>query len=159
MTGDYLSHDAEAVAITQAERDWFRDNLKPPDNWKIWIGRYQGNKGIWTHYVVPILGTKDIVDFEDNTLSPPDTQATTFVIGQLCVHVLSSSGDPTIVTRWNWPFTSRIGLNLPRIFPPKEAVIVWPPNSLSEFEIELVSTTFERVIEIARRSIAGRRLV
>jgi hypothetical protein len=30
MTGDYLHHDATAVAITQGERDWFRDNLTPP---------------------------------------------------------------------------------------------------------------------------------
>jgi hypothetical protein len=157
MTGDYLSRDTTAVAISQAERDWFRDHGSPPENWKIWIGHYPGRRGIWTHYVVSILNAQQSREIDDDGLAAPNTQATTFVIGNLCVHVLS--GEPGLVAGWNWPFGSRIALNLPRLFPPKEEVIVWPPKSLTDFEVELISTALERVIAGASQSMIGRRIV
>lgn len=156
MTGDYLSHDATAVGISQKERDWFRDHKAPPENWRIWIGHYPGRKGLWNHYVVPILDAKDVLHATTNSLARPNTQTTTFVIGNFFVHAMS--GDPPTVARWTWPFGSRISLNLPQIFPPKETFIAWPPQRLTDFEVELVTNAFERVIDGASRSISGRRL-
>jgi hypothetical protein len=158
ITGDYLPRDATATAISQGERDWFRDHGVPPDNWKIWIGNYRRQKGIWNHYVVPILAAEDVPQGTTDGLAQPNTQSTTFVVGDLLVHVLSSTGDRNLVPRWIWPIGSRIGLNLPQIFPPKESLIVWPPQSLSDFEVELVSSSLEWVIEGAARSMMGNRL-
>jgi hypothetical protein len=109
--------------------------------------------------VVPILEAKDVPAIAVDGLAPPNTQATTFVIGQLVVHVMSTSGDPQTVAGWGWPFNSRIRLNFPQIWPPTESIIAWPPQTLSDFEVELIATAFERVIDGASRSIVGRRLV
>jgi hypothetical protein len=157
MTGDYLSHDDTAVAISQEERDWLRDNETTPRNWKIWIGHYTGRKGRWTHFVVPILEAKDVPDSVIDGIAQPNTQTTTFVIGNLFVHVIS--GDPDTISRWIWPAGSPLTLKLVQIVPAKESIVVWPPIGLTDFEIELISTAFERVIDGASRSLTGLRLV
>jgi hypothetical protein len=157
MTGEYLTQDAGAISISQSERDFLRDNRAPPSNWRIWIGHYTAKKGMWHHFVVPILNRKDVVNTPGSRLAPPNTQSTIFIIGNLCVYVLSSTGDPDIVSRWNWPPNSRFALHLPQIFPPKESFIVWPPQSLTQFEVEWVSAALERVIEGASRSSFLRR--
>jgi hypothetical protein len=54
---------------------------------------------------------------------------------------------------------SRIGINLPQIFPQKESAIVWPPQSLSHFEVELIGDAFQRVIDGASRGMLGNRIV
>jgi hypothetical protein len=149
MTGEFLSFDPTAIAISQAERDWLRDFQTPPKNWKIWIGHYPRRKGIWTHYVIP-LRAKDIFNVPDDPLALPNTQTTTFVIGNLFVHIFSSIGDPQMVSRWVWPPGSLISLKLPQIFPPKEDLIAWPPQGLTDFEVELVETSVERVFAGAR---------
>jgi hypothetical protein len=158
ITSDYLPRDPAATAISQAERDWFRDQKAPPDHWKIWIGVYRRQKGIWNHYVVPILDSKYISKGPGDPLAQPNTQSTTFVVGDFLVHVLSSTGDPNLTARWIWPLGTRIGLNLPQIFPPKESLIVWPPQSLSDAEVNIVSDALERVIEGAARGLTGARL-
>jgi hypothetical protein len=159
ITSDYLSHDNTAIAISQGERDWFRDNGTPPQDWKIWIGHYTGRKGRWTHFVVPILEAKGISELKDNDFAQPNTQTTTFVVGNLFVHVISTSGDPSTVSRWIWPSGSPLTLKLVQIAPTRESIVVWPPQSLTDFETELISTAFERVIDGASRSLTGRRLV
>jgi hypothetical protein len=158
ITSDYLPRDPSAIAISQAERDWFREHKAPPDHWKIWIGDYRRQKGVWNHYVVPILDSNNILHRPDGPLAQPNTQSTTFVVGNLLVHTLSSTGDLDLAARWNWPFSTRIGLNLPRIFPLKESFIVWPPQTLSDAEVNIVSDALERVIEGAALGVVGTRL-
>jgi hypothetical protein len=103
MTGEYLTRDATAVAISQGERDWFRDHGTPPAHWKVWLGHYQRHRwqGRWQHFVVPILDAKHVLRTEEDRRAPPNTQATTFVIGNLYVHTMSTSGDPNIIAGWD----------------------------------------------------------
>jgi hypothetical protein len=159
VTAEYLTRDETAVAISQVERDWLRDHRTPPENWKIWIGYYPGRKGIWDHYVVPILGAEDAPQITSDGFAQPNTQTTTFVVGNLLVHALSSTGDTDLVSRWNWPAASRVGLNLPQIFPRKESFIAWPPNGLTDFDVKLVSGALGKVIDDASRGILGNRIV
>jgi hypothetical protein len=132
MTGEYLSFDTTAIAITQSEKDWFRVHQTPPKTWKIWIGHYPGSKGVWNHFVAHLRG-KGIRNPSYDPLALPNTQTTSFVIGNLFVHVFSSTGDPQMVARWVWPFGSMISLKLPQIFPPKEGFIAWPTQGLTNF--------------------------
>jgi hypothetical protein len=81
MTSEYLVRDPTAISITQAERDWLRDNRTPPADWKIWIGRARTPMGLWHHYVVPIAGSQDFREASSERLSTPNTQTTTFSIG------------------------------------------------------------------------------
>ena len=157
MTGDYLSRDSTAIAISQGERDWFRDSGIPPENWKIWIGHYAGSKGRWSHFVVPILDANSISDIKNDGFAQPNTQTTTFVIGNLFVHIIS--GDADTVSRWVWPSGSPLTIKLVQITPTRESIVVWPPQSLTDFELDSISTAFERVIDGASRSFGGRRLV
>jgi len=100
ITGDYLPRDPDAIAVSQAERDYFRDNGMPPlDSWKIWIGDYRKQKGVWDHYVVPILGAKDSSDLTAGSFAQPNTQSTTFVVGNLFVHAISSTGDRDLISK------------------------------------------------------------
>jgi hypothetical protein len=115
MTAEYLTHDLTSIAISQADRDWFRDHGSPPENWKIWIGRYHGNRGQWTHFVVPVL-SRGTTNSADDRRAAPNTQTTTFIVGRLLVHVMSTSGDPDIISRWVWPLGSRLAVHLPQIF-------------------------------------------
>jgi hypothetical protein len=158
MTGDYLPRDPSAIAITQSERDWLRDHGTPPENWKIWIGDYRRQRGVWNHYVAPILDAKESVQRTTDRLAQPNTQSTTFVVGDLFVHTISSTGDRDLIKGWVWPLTSRFAIHLPQIFPRRESFIVWPPQSLTDFDVELISSTMERVIEGAARGMTGSRL-
>jgi hypothetical protein len=38
MTAEYLTHDLTSIAISQADRDWFRDHGSPPENWRFGSG-------------------------------------------------------------------------------------------------------------------------
>lgn len=162
MTGEYLTRDTTAVAVSQGERDWFRDHGTPPPNWKVWLGHYQRYRwqGRWAHFVLPILDAKHIVRTEEDRRAPPNTQTTTFIIGNLLVHTMSTSADPDIVARWDWggPTTRLSKQRLVQIVPPKESIVVWPPPSLTDFEAQFVANAFDSVIDAASRSAFGNRL-
>lgn len=116
MTDEYLTRDPTAAAISQGERDWFRDHGTPPPHWKVWLGHYQRYRwqGRWAHFVVPILDAKHILRTEEDRRAPPNTQTTTFVIGDLYAHTMSTSGDPSLIARWDWvvaPHASLIALS------------------------------------------------
>ncbi len=145
MTGEFLSLDPTAIAISQKERDWLRDHGSPPDNWKIWIGHRPSRNSFWNHYIVP-LNAKNVLNLSNDSLALPDTQTTTFIIGNLFVHIFSSTGDPSIVSRWSWSPHPGLYLRLPQIFPLKDELIVWPPQGLTDFEVEMVSDAVEDVL-------------
>ena len=91
MTGEYLSRDPENIAVSQAERTWFKKNRVPPDNWRILIGKYRRDewKGQWYHVSMPIYSAKDIPRAKASNVRLPNHQTTSFVVGQLYVHVFS----------------------------------------------------------------------
>jgi hypothetical protein len=76
------------------DRRWIRETLEPPPMWKVWIARYVGDApgAHWCrHYGLQLVSSPD-------ELVPHhvcDTQATTYVMGQLCAHVFGSTTIPT----------------------------------------------------------------
>ena len=62
MTGEYLDRDADAIGVSQADRDHLMQTGTAPPHWKIWIGRYIGYAlpGPWQHYTVPIVEGQDV---------------------------------------------------------------------------------------------------
>jgi hypothetical protein len=81
-------------AATDQDRRWIRETLEPPPMWKVWIARYVGDApgAHWCrHYGLQLVSSPD-------ELVPHhvcDTQATTYVMGQLCAHVFGSTTIPT----------------------------------------------------------------
>ena len=156
MTGEYLTRDPADIAISQTERDWFRDNAgRAPDNWKVWIAHYQRYRwqGRWWHCTMPILDAAHVVKKFDDRLAPPNTQATTFVIGNLYVHAMS--GDSSLVSRWAW---GQVRDRLVRIVPPSEGVVAWPRPSLTDAEANHIATALDALVDAAGRSAFGRRM-
>jgi hypothetical protein len=163
MTGEFLDKEPIVgnIAVSQAEREWLWKHGTPPsEGWRIWIATYQRYKwpGRWVHLVVPVLEAKDVPSSALADYPPPNTQTTTFVIGELYVHVMSTSGNPDIVSRWVWPAASRPGRLLIQIWPARESIVAWPSESLTDGDADFIATAYDRVIDAASRSILGRRI-
>ena len=95
-------------AATAIDRILLKERCEPPPNWQVWIARYVGDTPDehWCrHYGLQLVSSPD------EAVGPPkcDTQATTFVIGQLCAHVFSSTSMPD--------FEGYTGATLCRIWP------------------------------------------
>lgn len=159
MTGEYIDRDPTAIAVSQADRDHLMAHQEAPPGWRVWIARYVPHRwpGRWLHFTVPILEGSDVSGDPDNRLRPVNTQSTTFVIGELTVHSLSSASQP-IVDRWQWPPDSRLNWLAPRISPLRESMLAWPPDSLRDDEADLMANGFSRMIDAASRSVTGHRL-
>jgi hypothetical protein len=163
MTGEFLDRDIseQSVAISQAEREWLWKNSSPPkQNWRVWIARYQRYRWVsqWFHFTVPILEAEEIPKPGDPDYRSPNTQTTTFVIGELYVHVMSTFGRSEIVDRWVWPIGSRPATLLAQIWPRRESVITWPTDSLTNGDADFIASAFGRVIDVASRGVLGRRI-
>jgi len=159
MTAEFMKRDPETIAVPQHEREWLWKNGTAPPNWRIWIGRYQRHKwvGQWVHIALPVLESKDIPN--DGTPTLPNTQVTTFVVGQLYIHVMSCLY-PEIVTQWTWGWgpAPEVGRLLVQISPLKESLIAWPPASLTDQSADLIASAFDRYITLLDRSILGLKL-
>jgi hypothetical protein len=120
------------IAITKEERTYIWKYRMPPLHWRIWIGRYQGTKwkpARYSHHGFKINFSPTL---EHYLLSPKfeeqaqcNSQSSTFVIGDLFIHVISSVHHELV---------SRFQPNLQQLWPsPKEPFlhlipqkIIWP---------------------------------
>ena len=111
--------DLNTISIPLNDHHFMYENGEPPPEWKIWIARYVGDQHdrfVLRHYAM------QLADFPNVLVEPHkcDTQVTTFVLGQFCVHTFRS----TILGRPNMPDYEVV--NMPRIWPPIENNINWP---------------------------------
>jgi hypothetical protein len=153
MTGEFIDRDPLGQGITLAERQLLWKQSAIPPNWRIWVARYQRYKwkGQWIHFTLPIFGSEDSSSLQPGDPAAPNTQTTTFVVGELYVHVMSSTGYPDLPAKWIWP-TSRLAR------PARENFIAWPPESLTDGDADTIPTLFSNVIDKASCSLLGRRL-
>jgi hypothetical protein len=161
MTAEFIDRDPKTIAITADERKYLMDNRVPPSTgWRIWIARYRRNKWVpqWIHFTFPILGAQDTKGMNPGDFAYPNTQATTFVIGELLVHALSSTGYPELSARWVWPPRTRVSTLLTQIWPPRESFIAWPPAALTDRDADFVPAALRHVIDGASRTMMGRQI-
>jgi hypothetical protein len=152
MTSEYLAKDPSTRAISQADRDFLRSNLRSPESWRVWIGSYNRStwKGQWVRTSASIL---DVANYPESGTAPPNTQTTTFIIGKLYVHVMSSFF-PEHAALWDWRPTPRARALLVEIWPVKHGIIAWPRVALSDRDARLFSMSFfNAVSEIGRNTI------
>src|SRR5258708_4298952 len=85
MVAEYF--DPKQIAVPLEERQYLRDHLRPPDNWRIWIGNYEREKwaGQWAHGAAGVHSIRT----PTRNLDRPNTQSTTFVVGHLYANVFS----------------------------------------------------------------------
>jgi hypothetical protein len=158
MTAEYIDVDPYSIAVPQSEREWLMDNGTVPPGWRIWIGNYQRHKWIsrWSHFTFPMLDARDVPTSDHSEPPLPNTQVTTFTVGRLYVHVMSSVHADT-VAKWYWglgpaPIEGRL---LAQIFPHKESIIAWPPQSLSDQSADGIAGAFKRYTDAISLSLLG----
>jgi hypothetical protein len=105
--------DLEMQGVPVSDRRQLMTNGYPPfDTWRIWIARFGGAnpEDHWSrHFGMQVVSSP-------NEISRPhkcNTQVTTMVIGELCVHLISSSVMP-----------------VPRGYFGIELTPIWPPTNL-----------------------------
>jgi hypothetical protein len=85
---------------TKSEKDFLREHGVPPPNWRIWIARFIGSApgDYWYNRFALRLGPKKELEtflsaseFKSNVLPTYNTQSSTFVWGQFCCTVVSST--------------------------------------------------------------------
>jgi hypothetical protein len=140
------------VAIPFADRDYLRLYREVPENWRIWIGRYlRGRwKGYWAHHSLPI--TEYITQPPNTAPPPPNTQTTTFIVGQLYIHAFSSAM-PNIVNIRRLSGLSGIlgqaGRVLAQVHPPVETFIAWPTEDILDITADqLARLIFQKLHQI-----------
>jgi hypothetical protein len=158
MTAEFIDRDPNTIAVPQSQRDWLMNTATAPPGWRIWLTSYRRHKwpAQWVHLTLPILEAKDIPDEQSTDYVPPNTQTTTFVVGQLYVHVMSSV-NPDNINKWATMLPRAEWLLVP-LFPQKESFIAWPPTSIADRQADAIASAFHLYIEGISRSLLGRRL-
>lgn len=82
--------DPKTVTIPQADRIYLMGHKKPPDNWTILIGRYEGKSWAPSRYSHRALGIVPAPAVQNVRSIPFNTQVTTQVLGKLFIHICSS---------------------------------------------------------------------
>jgi hypothetical protein len=120
----------ERLAITDHDKHLFYLVRKPLPNWRIWIGNYIRGKwlGQWVQLALAI-GEEYVSYFPNGDVARANTQATTFVVGQLYIHAFCCASIPDLASRFN--LSSFGAQKLVQISPIKESIVAWPPNVMS----------------------------
>jgi hypothetical protein len=157
MTAEFIDRDPNAIAVPQDDRDWIPNNGTAPSGWRIWLAHYRRHKwpAQWVHLTLPVLEAKDTPTPDAGFVSP-NTQVTTFVVGELYVHVMSSV-DPDNIKGWATRL-SHSERRLVYILPATESFIAWPPRGLTDRAADGIASAFHRYVEGISRSLLGRRL-
>ena len=148
MVAEYF--EPEKVAVSSSERQYLRDQLKPPENWRIWIGNYERGTwmGQWTHGVVGVHSERSPA----RDLNRPNTQATTFVVGHLYANVFSSEVRSLV----DGASLGNIGLTkLAEIWPIREQVIAWPTNPLGDTDARICATALHDELRTLFPAVSG----
>lgn len=90
MAAEFTSPDK--VAVSSDDREFLRLRRELPQNWRIWIAHYvRGDwKGFMAHNVMQ-LTAEHVPETDPHALAVPNTQSTTFVVGELFIHAISST--------------------------------------------------------------------
>lgn len=159
MTAEFIDRDPKTIAVPQSQWDWLMNNGTAPPGWRIWLADYHRRNwpAQWVHLTLPIFEAKEIPKNNGTDYVLPNTQTTTFVVGRLYVHVMSSA-DPENIDKWATTFTRAIPLLVP-FMPSKESFVAWPPaRSLTDREADTIASAFHLYVESISRSLLGRRL-
>jgi len=89
MAAEFSTPDK--VAISQDDRQHLRLHRELPSNWRVWIAHYV--RGDWKGYMahnVMNLTAEHVPEADPEPFSMPNTQTTTFVVGELFIPAISS---------------------------------------------------------------------
>lgn len=148
MIGEFLS--PEGAGVSQEDRKYLHDTRRLPSHWRVWLGRAPRNPSIVHHHSLAQLVDQEFPDaVPGGEAKAPNTQTTTFCVGEAFFHVESSSLPVArfAIRRRRW---RGLDAKLIRLWPVKGG-IRWPPGSpLTNPEMEFVAYRFyNQIREIA----------
>lgn len=144
MVAEHLND--EMVAVPLSDRQFLRCTKRPPDHWRIWIGRHHRNIHPLFNHNVLALTQKEIEGVTSGLMSDPSTQTSTICLGKhLVIYVMSSTAVWGIVRRWK--IDPRVSRNLTQVWPIRKSVVAWPPSStLTDAGLDLLAQQFFRAV-------------
>jgi len=138
MVAEHQSRTPRKVAITTAHRRYLMDNRTVPSDWKIWIGYYERQSWprVYVHNTLPVSSEENSINHTEDGFPLPNTQTTTFVVGQLYSHVLSTA--------------VRGGINRQRVqvpgvvqlWPFKASPVGWPRTPMTDEQAEGIAMAY-----------------
>jgi hypothetical protein len=129
--------DPQQVTIPAADRQWLWTQRTPPSNWKIWIGDYHRSRWVphWIHHRFSVTGPDEPAP-EKGAEGPRNTQTTSYVVGRLYVHAVSSAVSGGAL---NWQFQGRDRQVLRQIWPASTYSVVWPPPAMEDRDADRIA--------------------
>jgi hypothetical protein len=152
MTAEFMLGSAGKIGALPEHRTQLMQSEAAIPGWKIWIGYYRGGtwNHQWSHTSLPLIGGEELRGAGDVYSPFPNTQTTTFVVGELCIHTMSSFHQD-IVRDWHWLEHGRLCHLLAPIWPIRHELIAWPIHGLSDADVALSAGMFMRACESAVR--------
>jgi hypothetical protein len=156
MTAEFIDPEPLSKGISGAERRLFMKDQKPPAGFRIWIGHFRRTdwEPQWVHVNAPIIGPEDTTRVEGQE-AQSNTRATTFVIGELLVHVMSSAGYPALVEKWDFRGNKDLASRLVQIWPLDMREIHCPTPTLSDRDADTIPSVLDRLIAESAQSISS----
>jgi hypothetical protein len=138
MVAEHQSRTPRKVAIIAGHRRHLMDNRTVPSDWRIWIGYYERQSWprVYVHNTLPVSSDSTPVYHTEDGFPLPNTQTTTFVIGKLYVHVLSTALRGAI---------NRQRIQVPgvaQLWPFKASLIGWPRTPTTDDQAEGISMAY-----------------
>lgn len=158
MTAEFIDPDQTTIGVPQSDREWLMNNRTAPAGWRVWLAHYRRGRWPvqWAHFTLPILAAADVPRESPTGFVLPNTQVTTFVVGNLFVHAMSSVDEENI-RGWATMLPRHFRLLIP-ILPQRESLIAWPPASITDQTADMIASAFHRYIEGISRSMLRRRI-
>jgi hypothetical protein len=127
----------EHVTIPKHHRDWLWTTHTVPSDWKIWIGDYKREKWVpeWIHHRFSVTGPDERPPNKGEE-GPLNTQTTTYVVGKLYIHALSSGVSGGAL---DWRFQGRDLRILRQIWPASEYGVMWPPPTMNDRDADRIA--------------------
>lgn len=125
----------EVVSHHMQRKRMMAKHLPPRSNLTIWIGHYKRTRWVplWICHPFLIMKTEQLAKRSTDLATYYNSQAVTYVFGELFAHVIQSP-DKQVVTDFRLPPPG--GTKLRRIWPVSGYSIVWPPPAMTDTEAD-----------------------
>jgi len=137
--------ESEMVTTHHAQRKYLRQHRKAPASWGIWIAHYRAASAPMLWLSVPFLVLPDhvVARRPDRRATYRNSHATTQIIGQLLIHVVSSP-HPRLASMFRFHLPR--GQALFRIWPPRLYSINWPTGTIDDGSASYISAAVRTFI-------------
>jgi hypothetical protein len=125
------------VTIPASHRDWLWKQHNAPPEWKIWIGDFERRNwpAHWIHHSLSVTSLDEPPPKKVDE-GPPNTQTTTYSVGRLFVHALSSGVAGGAL---NFQFQGRDLMVLRRLWPANTFSLKWPSPVMNDRDADRIA--------------------